>query len=197
MLDCQISMLNYMATMFFLSGDNPEPLGNSHFVHVPYNTYRTSDGFIIVAVIFDSFWDNLISLFDVEVLKDPKYKTQPGRLADKKLIDDTLSELFATNNTAHWVEQLSSVRVPCAPVNRFSEALSDPQVRHRKMVVDIPHPEGGSIEAPGNPIKLSADSEESFSAPPLLGEHTEAVLERVLGYGPERIAELMNQRIVG
>lgn len=197
MLDCQISMLNYMATMFFLSGENPEPLGNSHFVHVPYNTYRTSDGFIIVAVIFDSFWDNLISLFDVEALKDPKYKTQPGRLADKKLIDDTLSELFATNNTAYWVEQLSSMRVPCAPVNRFSDALSDPQVRHRKMVVDIPHPEGGSIEAPGNPIKLSADSEESFSAPPLLGEHTEAVLKRVLGYGPERIAELKNQRIVG
>lgn len=197
MLDCQISMLNYMATMYFLSGVNPEPLGNSHFVHVPYNTYRTSDGFIIVAVIFDSFWDNLISLFDVEALKDPKYKTQPGRLADKKLIDDILSELFATNNTAYWVEQLSSMRVPCAPVNRFSDALSDPQVRHRKMVVDIPHPEGGSIEAPGNPIKLSADSEESFSAPPLLGEHTEAVLKRVLGYGPERIAELKNQRIVG
>ncbi|MCK1789027.1 CaiB/BaiF CoA transferase family protein [Pseudomonas violetae] len=197
MLDCQISMLNYMATMYFLSGVNPEPLGNSHFVHVPYNTYRTSDGFIIVAVIFDSFWDNLISLFDVEALKDPKYKTQPGRLADKKLIDDILSELFATNNTAYWVEQLSSMRVPCAPVNRFSDALSDPQVRHRKMVVDIPHPEGGSIEAPGNPIKLSADSEESFSAPPLLGEHTEAVLKRVLGYGPGRIAELKNQRIVG
>lgn len=197
MLDCQISMLNYMATMHLLSGVNPEPLGNSHFVHVPYNTYRTSDGFIIVAVIFDSFWDNLVGLLNIDVLKDPKYKTQPGRLADKKLIDSTLDELFATNSTKHWVEQLSSVRVPCAPVNRFSDALSDPQVRHRKMVVDIPHPEGGTIEAPGNPIKLSADNGDTFSAPPLLGEHTEDVLDRVLGYSPERIAELLNQKIVG
>lgn len=197
MLDCQISMLNYMATMYFLSGENPAPLGNGHFVHVPYNTYRTADGFIIVAVIFDSFWDNLVGLLDVEALRDPKYKTQPARLADKKLIDDTLNALFATRDTAHWVERLSSVRVPCAPVNRFSDALADPQVRHRRMVVEIPHPEGGSVEAPGNPIKLSADSEDSYSAPPLLGEHTDAVLERVLGYGPQRIAELKQQRIVG
>lgn len=197
MLDCQISMLNYMATMYFLSGENPEPLGNGHFVHVPYNTYRTADGFIIVAVIFDSFWDNLVGLLDIEVLKDPKYKTQPARLADKVLIDAALDALFATRDTAHWVERLSSVRVPCAPVNRFSEALADPQVRHRRMVVEIPHPEGGTVEAPGNPIKLSADSEDSYSAPPLLGEHTDSVLEHVLGYGPERIAELKKQRIVG
>lgn len=197
MLDCQISMLNYMATMHLLSGENPEPLGNSHFVHVPYNSYKTSDGFIIVAVIFDSFWENLVGLLDIEILKNPKYKTQPGRLDDKKLIDYTLDEFFRTRDTAYWVEQLSSVRVPCAPVNTFSEALSDPQVRYRKMVVDIPHPEGGSVEAPGNPIKLSADDNESYSAPPLLGEHTDAVLARVLGYNAERIVDLKNQRIVG
>jgi len=64
MLDCQISMLGYMATMHLISGENPEPLGNAHFVHVPYNTYRTADGFIIIAVIFDSFWDNLVALLD-------------------------------------------------------------------------------------------------------------------------------------
>jgi len=197
MLDCQISMLNYMATMYLLSGENPEPLGNGHFVHVPYNTYRTADGFIIVAVIFDSFWDNLVGLLDVEALKDPKYKTQPARLADKPLIDGVLNALFATRDTTYWVERLSSVRVPCAPVNRFSEALADPQVRHRKMVVQIPHPQGGTVEVPGNPIKLSADDEDSYSAPPLLGEHTDAVLARVLGYAPERITELKHQRIVG
>jgi CoA:oxalate CoA-transferase len=197
MLDCQISMLNYMATMHFLSGENPSPLGNGHFVHVPYNTYPTSDGFVVIAVIFDSFWDNLVGLLDIEALRDPKYKVQPGRLADKALIDGILSDVLKTNTTAHWVEQLSSVRVPCAPVNRFSEALSDPQIRYRNMVVDIPHPEGGSIEAPGNPIKLSADNEDSYSPPPLLGQHTESVLTGVLGYGPERIAELKSQKIVG
>ena len=197
MLDCQISMLNYMATMYFLSGENPTPLGNGHFVHVPYNTYRTADGFIIIAVIFDSFWDNLVSVIDVPALRDEKYKTQPARLADKALIDGILNEILITQSTDHWVAKLSAVRVPCAPVNRFSEALADPQVRHRKMVVSIPHPEGGSVEVPGNPIKLSADDEESFSAPPLLGQHTDAVLQRVLGYDAARIAALKTQKTVG
>ena len=139
----------------------------------------------------------MVSLLDVEILKDPKYKTQPARLADKVLIDGVLNEIFATRSTAHWVEKLSSVRVPCAPVNRFSEALSDPQVRHRQMVVEISHPEGGTVEVPGNPIKLSADSDETYSPPPLLGEHTDAVLKRVLGYDSARVAELKSQRVVG
>ncbi|WXL25955.1 CoA transferase [Ectopseudomonas mendocina] len=197
MLDCQISMLNYMATMYFLSGQNPTPLGNGHFVHVPYNTFKTSDGFVIVAVIFDSFWDNLISLFDIEALKDPKFKTQPERLANKAFIEGILNDVFSTQSTAHWVEKLSSVRVPCAPVNNFEQALTDPQVLHRKMVVELEHPEGGKVNAPGNPIKLSVDNEELYTPPPLLGQHTDEVLKSLLGLDDSRIAELRTAKVVG
>ena len=197
MLDCQISMLNYMATMYFLSGQNPTPLGNGHFVHVPYNTFKTSDGFVIVAVIFDSFWDNLISLFDIEALKDPKFKTQPERLANKVMIEGILNDVFSTQTTEHWVERLSSVRVPCAPVNNFEQALHDPQVLHRKMVVELEHPEGGKVNAPGNPIKLSVDDEELYTPPPLLGQHTDEVLKSLLGLDDSRIAELRTAKVVG
>jgi CoA:oxalate CoA-transferase len=86
--------------------------------------------------------------------------------------------------------------VPCAPVNKFSDSLSDPQVLHRKMVIDIPHPQGGSVKAPGNPIKMSVDDEDSFTAPPLLGQHTLEVL-RTLGYSDERIAELKTNSVIG
>jgi crotonobetainyl-CoA:carnitine CoA-transferase CaiB-like acyl-CoA transferase len=196
MLDCQISMLNYMATMHFLSGDDPTPLGNGHFVHVPYNTFRTADGFLIIAVIFDSFWESLVGLLDIDALRDPLFKGQPGRLANQALIEEILNAEFSTRDTAYWVEQLDQVRVPCAPVNKFSQALSDPQVLHRRMVVDIPHPQGGSVKAPGNPIKMSVDDEDSFSAPPLLGEHTEEVL-RSLGYSQQRIDELKAHLVIG
>jgi CoA:oxalate CoA-transferase len=196
MLDCQISMLNYMATMYFLSGENPSPLGNGHFVHVPYNTFRTADGFLIIAVIFDSFWENLVDLLDVDALRDPVFKGQPGRLANQVFIEETLNAVFSTHNTAYWVEQLEQVRVPCAPVNKFSDSLSDPQVLHRKMVIDIPHPQGGSVKAPGNPIKMSVDDEDSFTAPPLLGQHTLEVL-RTLGYSDERIEELKTNSVIG
>lgn len=196
MLDCQISMLNYMATMYFLSGDNPSPIGNGHFVHVPYDAYRTNNGFVIIAVIFDSFWDNLVELLKIDELRDPKYKTQPGRFADKHKINGILTDLLQTNSTEHWVELLSSARIPCAPVNKFSDALSDPQVLFRNMVVDVPQPDGGTVKSPGNPIKLSIDASDSYTAPPLLGQHTEDVL-RSLGYNDERIAELKAIHAIG
>jgi crotonobetainyl-CoA:carnitine CoA-transferase CaiB-like acyl-CoA transferase len=196
MLDCQVSMLNYMATMHLLSGENPTPIGNGHFVHVPYDAFRTNDGFVIIAVIFDSFWDNLVELLDIDELRDPEYRTQPGRFADKHRINGILTELLRTESTAHWVELLSGARIPCAPVNRLSDALNDPQVLFRNMVVDIPQPDGGTVRAPGNPIKLSIDDPDSYTPPPLLGQHTREVLEK-LGYSAERISALLDKGIVG
>ena len=190
MLDCQVSMLNYMATMYFLSGEDPFPIGNSHFVHVPYNTFHTADGFIVVAVITDNFWQNLKKVVGVPEFDDPKYDTQPGRWADRTLIERRLNEVFGTNTSAHWLERLEAQRIPCAPVNRFSQALSDPQILHRNMVVPLSHPNGRSTRGPGNPIKLSRTGEESFSAAPVLGQDTEAVLTRLLGYDADRIAAL-------
>ena len=193
MLDCQISMLNYMATMHFLSGDNPHPIGNSHFVHVPYNSYTTKDGHIVIAVIVDRFWDNLLEVIDYEPFKDEKYKTQPARLADQAMIDGKLNEILATEASAYWLQKLNAKRIPCAKVNRFDEALADEQVLSRNMVIDLKHPSGASTKGPGNPIKLSRTDEESFSPAPLLGQHTDAVLSEVLGYGKEDIERLRNE----
>jgi len=190
MLDCQISMLNYMATMYFLSGEDPFPIGNSHFVHVPYNTFHTADGFIVVAVITDNFWQNLKKVVDVPEFGDAKYDTQPGRWADRALIERRLNEVFGTDTSACWLERLEEQRIPCAPVNRFSQALSDPQILHRNMVVPLRHPNGRSTRGPGNPIKLSRTAEESFSAAPVLGQDTDAVLAQLLGYDADRIAVL-------
>jgi crotonobetainyl-CoA:carnitine CoA-transferase CaiB-like acyl-CoA transferase len=196
MLDCQISMLNYMATMHFLSGENPEPIGNSHFVHVPYNSFPTSDGQIIIAVIFDKFWDSLAQLLEFEAFLDPKYKTQPGRLADKAFIEDNLARILASNTCDYWLQKLEEKRIPCARVNNFAEALSDEQVLARNMVVDLHHPNGKKTRGPGNPIKLSRTGEESFSAAPLLGEHTDGVLADVLGYADDQVEVLRSAGVI-
>ena len=196
MLDCQISMLNYMATMHFLSGENPEPVGNSHFVHVPYNNFSTADGQIIIAVIFDKFWDSLVELVDFEGFRKDEYKTQPGRLADKAFIEGNLARILASNTCDYWLGQLEARRIPCARVNNFAEALSDEQVLARNMVVDLHHPNGNKTRGPGNPIKLSRTSEESFSAAPLLGEHTHGVLTEVLGYSDNQVDELLTAGVI-
>jgi len=197
MLDCQVSMLNYMATMYFLSGKDPYPIGNSHFVHVPYNTFRTADGWIVIAVITDNFWQYLKKVVDIPEFDDPKYDGQPGRWEDREMINRRLDEVLSTRDSAHWLSALEEKRIPCAPVNRFSQALSDEQVLHRNMVVDLPHPNGKTTRGPGNPIKLSRTGEECFTAAPEVGQDTEAVLRNLLGYPEERIRQLKDDDTVG
>lgn len=197
MLDSQISLLNYMATMFFLSGKNPERLGNGHFVHVPYNTFKTADDYIIIAVIFDSFWDNLLEVVNAPELRDEKYRTQPGRFADRDFINQKIEEELLTKPAAFWLEQLRAKRIPCGPVNNFEQALSDPQVAFRNMVVDVPHPQGGAVRMPGNPVKMSETDEESYTAPPLLGQQTDEILSELLGLSEKEIAQLREEGVVG
>ena len=197
MVDCQVSMLNYMATMYFLSGEDPYPIGNSHFVHVPYNTFHTSDGFIVIAVITDNFWQNLKQVVDCPEFDDAKYDGQPGRWEDRDMINARLNEILGTNTSDYWLQKLNEKRIPCAPVNRFSQALSDEQLLHRNMVVELRHPNGKSTRGPGNPIKLSRTGEESFTPAPTVGQNTDEVLTGILGYDEARIASLKNEGAIG
>lgn len=197
MLDGQIALMSYMATMYFLSGEDPQPIGNSHFVHVPYNSFATRDGFIVIAVIFDHFWVSLLDVLGCDELRRAEFDHQPGRLANKAFIERRVADIFATNTSAYWLARLEAVRIPCAPVNRFSEALADPQVQYRNMVVDIAHPNGQTTRAPGNPVKLSRTGGDSYSPAPLLGQHTDGVLTELLGWTAQRIDELRAQGVVG
>lgn len=196
MLDCQISMLNYMATMYFLSGEDPYPIGNSHFVHVPYNTFSCSDGYIVIAVITDNFWQNLKQLVDCPEFDNPKYDTQPGRWEDQSLINHQLNQILSTNTCEHWLSQLEAQRIPCAPVNRVSQALSNTQVLHRNMVVELKHPNGKSTKGPGNPIKLSRNVDQPYTAAPMLGQHTEKVMSQLLNLSVQEINQLKKQGII-
>lgn len=197
MLDCQISLLNYMATMYFLSGENPVQEGNGHFVHVPYNTFRTRTQHIIIAVIGDAFWPNLLEVVDLRELRQEKYLTQPGRFAAREFIHARIQEVLLTNTAEFWLAALRAKRIPCAPVNNFSQALNDSQIRSRNMVVKVRHPLGDVVEMPGNPIKLSETYDDTYTPPPLLGQHTDEVLARKLGYSSKRMAALRSQKVIG
>jgi CoA:oxalate CoA-transferase len=196
MLDVQISLLNYMATMYHLSGENPHPIGNSHFVHVPYNSYPTADGHLVICVLTDNFWHKLKDLVNCPALNSSKYDSQPGRLAAKAIIDQTLADIFRLDSTANWLTKLNDARIPVAPVNNFEQALNDPQVQHRNMVVELKHPSGASTKGPGNPIKLSRSNEESFSAAPLLGQNTDELMAELSNYSAADTARLKAAGII-
>jgi crotonobetainyl-CoA:carnitine CoA-transferase CaiB-like acyl-CoA transferase len=190
MLDAQISMLNYMATMHLMSGIVPAAIGNSHFVHVPYNSFATSDGHVIVACIGDAFFERFVNVMDLPALRDPAYLQQPVRYAAKEQIEAVINEAMRTEPTAYWLAKLGAARIPCGPVNNFEQALSDTQVQARDMVVEVTLASGNKVRMPGNPVKLSGAGRSGFTRPPNLGEHTNAVLTSLLGYSEDTIAQL-------
>ena len=197
MLDCQISLLNYMATMHTMSSKVPEPIGNSHFVHMPYNTFLTADYPIVIAAVGDQFWPRLLKIFTNKELTDSKYENAPARQRDKAKLEGILQDELIKHNSDHWLKLLETEKIPCARVNNIEQAVNDKQILFRNMMVDLEHPNGGSTKVPGNPIKLSEDNEESFSSPPLLGEHSKEIFQIALGYDDKKIENLLNDGAIG
>lgn len=196
MMDAQISLHNYVATMHALSGDMPARNGNAHFVHVPYNAYPAADGWIIVCCITDDFWKALMTVVAAPDLNVPENDVVQGRQSNRAHIDRRLAEIFRAGSKADWLDRLRAARVPCAPVNDIGEAIHHPQTVARNMIVDVPTMFGRSVKQPGNPIKLSDTNEDSYTPAPLLGQHTDEVLHGLLGMSADAIAALRAQGVV-
>ncbi len=197
MLDVQASLLNYMATMYLMSGQVPDRIGNSHFVHVPYNSFRTADGYVIVACIGDAFFEKFVEMLGRDELRDPELRKQPVRFAAKAQIEAVIHEEFAKQGNEYWLARLREARIPCGPVNDFAAALSDPQLLARNMVIEVELPGGSKVRMPGNPVKLEGcDDPAQPSPPPRLGEHTDAVLGTLPGYDKARLASLRERGVI-
>lgn len=181
MLDSQISTMNYAATIHLMSGKLPKRIGNAHINHVPYDVYPCLDGHIILAVATDEFWHNLMDVLDLPDINTEENRERAGRQKNRVQIDRELTRIFSTRKRNDWMDILRSARIPCAPVLDFKEALENPQVAARNMVVQVDYPNGRTVRMPGNPIKLSETYSDSFRSAPLLGQHNREFYMDVLG----------------
>ena len=195
MLDTQVSLLTYMATMHFLSGEDPEPIGNQHMNHAPFNAYQTKDGFIQIGVVAEDFWPNLVKALNLNELDTDENKERKGRLKNRKIIDKTIQSIFMTNKTEFWLSLLQENRVPCGPINSLSETFQDQDLLKRNMIVEVLQENGASVKMPGNPVKISNHSEE-FNRSPSLGEHTQSILKDWLNFDEEAIKNLKDKEII-
>lgn len=175
MLDGQVSLLNYMATMYLVSGEVPGTLGNEHFAHVPYGVYPTRDLHVVLACVQDDFFRAVAEVLGSEALQNPDFRTREVRLQHRETINRLIAAETVKWDTDDLLAELQPRGVPCGPVNTFDRALSDPQVLARNMVVESTHPGGTPFRMPGNPVKLDGTPAEDFASPPTVGQHNREV----------------------
>ena len=196
LLESTLAVLVNQAHNAFVTGRAPGRLGNAHPTIVPYETFRTADGEIAVAVGSERQWPRLCEALGLPALAaDPRFATNGDRVTNRAELRPIVAERLAARRTGEWLAILDAAEVPCGPINDIPAAFASPQAQARAMTVDLEHPVLGTIRQVGLPFALSATPASIRTAPPLLGEHGGEILAE-LGYRPAEIAALRAQGTV-
>lgn len=198
LLASQIALHTYHAAYYWHSGRPPGRLGTAHATFVPWGAMQTADGNVVIVAHTPTFFRNLSQAIGrPELPTDPRFANLSERLAHRAELMQILEPIFRTRTTAAWMQTLIEHDVPAGPVQDIGQALSDPGTLSEEMVVDLVHSHGFPFKVTGNPMKFSRSRPGPFTPPPTLGQHTDAVLQQLLGYPPERIAELRDAGALG
>jgi crotonobetainyl-CoA:carnitine CoA-transferase CaiB-like acyl-CoA transferase len=197
LLDCQVSLLTYIAQYFWADGRVPGRMGSGHASVVPYQALATRDGHLIVAVFAEKFWAGFCRALErSEWEADARFASNRQRLAHRDVLMPLVETVFRERTTEDWLARLHAAGVPAAPILTVDRVLADPQVRHRRMVVDVEHPRHGALPTLGTPIKVDGATDLPVTAAPGLGQHTDALLTGLLKYPAERLAALRRDGVV-
>jgi len=197
LLDVQVATLANQAMNYLASGNNPRRLGNAHPNIVPYQAFETADGYMILAVGNDAQFERFCDLAgNPELATDERFQKNSNRVRHRETLVPQVSVIMRTKTSADWLEQLNARGIPCGPINDIDQVFADPQVRHRGMQLELEHPVAGSVASVANPIRLSQTPIEYGLAPPLLGQHSDEVLQHILGLDADTIAKLRADAII-
>ena len=196
LLDVQVAMLANLSSAYFASGEAPRRMGNAHQAIVPYHVFRAADEFLVVAVGNDGQFAKFCEVIGEPAWPlDARFSTNPERVRHRDLLVGLIAERMLARKARDWLSLLEPAGVPCGPINDLAQVFDDPQVRHRRMQVTVPHP-AGEVRMVANPIKFSDTPIAHDVPPPLLGEHTGEVLAGVLGMSEAEIARLRREGVV-
>ncbi len=196
LLDVQVALLANQGMNYLASGKIPGRYGNAHANIVPYQVFRAADQDFIIACGNDKQFVALSAAIGLPDLpQDPRFVTNALRIQHRAEITELLAKHFLNNTAKHWVQAIHAVKVPVGLINNLEQAFQEPQVQARNMLVEIPHPLKEKLTVIGSPIKLSRTPVEYRKAPPMLGEHTNEILSRVVD--EEKLEALKAQGIVG
>jgi formyl-CoA transferase len=198
LLDSQVAWLANVASNCLVSGQRPRRYGNAHANIVPYETFKTRDGYVAIGVGNDRQWQRFCEVLgQPEWATDARFANNSSRVANRTALVPIINAVTLRRDGADWCRLLQETGIPCGPINTIDQVFEDPQVLHREMVIEIAHPTAGKVKLAGFPYKLSRTPAAIARHPPLLGEHTEAVLRERLGYSAAAVAALRAEGAIG
>ena len=198
LMDSQVSWLSYVAQGYLTSGITPKRIGNDHPSIVPYQTVKAKNGLMVLAIANDRQFKNFCKFSKLDDLyNNPKYKNNSLRVKNRKSLNKIINKIIKQKNIKYWVDGLTSVNVPCGPINDISQVFDDPQVKSRKMKIKMKHKKSKQlIDLIANPIKFSVSNIKYKKAPPVLGEDTELFLKKFLKISAEGLKKLKLKKII-
>ena len=197
LLQTGVAQLGYHFTAYTMAGVIPQRTGSAVWHIVPYQAFRTADGWVLAGATNDAAWARLAEAIGMaHLVTDPLYVDARGRSERREELIALISPKFLAHSTAQWVERLDAARVPCSPVQDVAQVIAHPQVAAMNMVHEVDDGRGGTLKLAGVPLNMSATPPQPGSRPPNLGEHTASVLRDELGYSPEEIASMRAEEAI-
>jgi formyl-CoA transferase/CoA:oxalate CoA-transferase len=197
MFDSVAALLTYQAAICFATGEAPRRLGNRHPTIVPYETFPTGDGDLVVAVGNDALFRTFCGVLELPALgADPQFATNAARVRAQERLRPLIIDRLRTRTCATWIAALRQAGVPCGAVRDLQQVLADPQLLERAMIIALDHPAAGPIKVLGTPIKLGDTPGSIRTPPPRLGQHTRQVLSEDVGLSADEIAALSTEGVI-
>lgn len=197
MLDSLIALQGYLSQIYFVTGQSPQPVGTQHPSIVPYGSFPTSDGHVIVACLTERFWHNFARSLDREdLIKDPRFALYDARLANRDALQPIIHARMTQDTTAYWLQRLEEFDVPSAPILSIGEALEQDHVAKQGLVEEVNHPEIGDMKLVRGPIRFDGIGPAKATAPSMLGENTYDVLSNQLGLQTAEVQKLVAKGVV-
>jgi formyl-CoA transferase len=182
---------------YFVSGKVPPRYGNAHANLVPYEVFPTADGHLILAAGNDAQWQSFCNAAGrSELAAEPRFRTNPDRIRNRKELIPLVRDIMKERTRKDWIARLDAAGVPCGPINDYREVFDDPQVRHRGLKIETPHPVSGRVPGIASPMRFSKTPVEYDLPPPLLGQHTREVLGSLLEIPGEELDRLAAAKVI-
>jgi formyl-CoA transferase len=197
LLEAEVASLINVGSNYLVGGKVPTRWGNAHPNIVPYQNFKTADGYLVIGVASEVIWKRFCQAIGrPDLTDDRRFADNSKRVENRAELISLLSELFLKRNNEAWFKGLTDAEVPCAPVQSIDQVFQAPQVLHRDMLVEVEHPTAGKVRMAGMPVKFSLTPASVRMPPPLLGEHNSEILKNWLGMNAEAIEELKREKII-